>query len=38
MFGIMGEVIWWVTYGGAQIGLVWLLGQVVLDALTDEDD
>jgi hypothetical protein len=35
MFGIMGEVIWWLTYIGAQIGLVYLVGQVVLEALDD---
>ena len=33
MFGIMGEFTWWIVYVGAQIALVWLVGQVVLEAL-----
>jgi hypothetical protein len=38
MFGIMGEVIWWLTYVGMQIALIYLGGQVILDALYGGDD
>lgn len=35
MFGIMGEVIWWVTYVGMQIALVYLIGYAALDYLNN---
>jgi|TARA_R110002020_G_scaffold166144_3_gene353987 hypothetical protein len=38
MFGIMGEVIWWLTYVGMQIALIYLGGQVILDALSEDED